>query len=113
MFANTLNIVRDCGLIWLHVFPFSPRPSTPAARMPQVPGNVVKARAAKLRAAGEAERNAWLAAQVGKEKRVLVERPGLARAEDNALVRVNDVLPVGEIVTVRITGVDGEELEGA
>ncbi len=113
MFANTLNIVRDCGLVWLHVFPFSPRPGTPAARMPQVPGDVVKARAARLRAAGEAERKAWLAAQVGKEKRVLVERPGLARAEDNALVRVNDVLPVGGIVTVRITGVHGEELEGA
>ena len=111
MFANTLNIVRDCGLLWTHVFPFSARPGTPAARMPQVPGDVVKARAAKLRAAGEAERNAWLAAQVGREKRVLVERPGLARAEDNAVVRVEGALPASEIVSVRVTGVHGEELE--
>ena len=115
MFENTFAIVRDCRLIWTHVFPFSARPGTPAARMPQVPGDVVKARAAKLRAAGEAERKAWLAAQVGTEKRVLVEKPGLARAEDNALVRVDGALPAGEIVAVRIAGVDGEELvaEGA
>ncbi len=115
MFENTLAIVRDCGLIWTHVFPFSPRPGTPAARMPQVPGDVVKARAAKLRAAGAAERAAWLEAQVGTEKRVLVERPGRARAEDNAVVRVAEGLPAGKIVSVRIASFDGEELvaEGA
>ena len=115
MFENTLKLVEDCGLVWLHVFPFSPRPGTPAARMPQVPGDVVRSRAARLREAGARQRAHWLIAQVGGNKRVLVERPGLARAEDNAVVRVGDELPAGEIFEVRIVDVDGEELvaEGA
>ncbi len=110
MFANSLALVDQCDLVWLHVFPFSPRPGTPAARMPQVAGDVVKQRAAALREAGARRRAAWLAAQVGSARRVLVERPGIARAEDNAVVRVAPHAPVGEIVPVRIAGVAGEEL---
>ena len=115
MFANSEALVRECDLVWLHVFPFSPRPGTPAARMPQVPGEVVRARAARLREAGAARRRAYLARQVGREVSVLVERKGLARARDNALVRVPADLAVGEIAQTRIAATDGEELvaEGA
>ena len=115
MFENTLALVDACNLVWLHVFPFSPRPGTPAARMPQVPREQVKQRAAALRAAGVRRRVAHLRRQVGRELAVLVERPGLARAEDNAVVRVPEALPAGEIVRVRISGTTEEELlaEGA
>ena len=115
MFENTLALVEDCGLVWLHVFPFSPRPGTPAARMPQVPRKQVKQRAAALRAAGARQRAAHLRRQVGRALAVLVERAGLARAEDNAVVRVPEALPAGEIASVRITGATEEELlaEGA
>ncbi len=115
MFENTLALVEDCDLVWLHVFPYSPRPGTPAARMPQVPREQVKQRAARLRAAGARQRAAHLRRQVGRALAVLVERPGLARAEDNAVVRVPEALPAGEIARVRITGATEEELlaEGA
>ncbi len=115
MFHNTLTLVDDCDLVWLHVFPFSPREGTPAARMPQVDPSVRRARAARLRKAGERRRQRHLAAQEGQVVAVLVEEPGMARAPDNAVVRVDPALPAGEIVKVRIGGHDGERLiaEGA
>ncbi len=113
MFANTLQLVDDCDLVWLHVFPFSPREGTPAARMPQVPGNVRKARAAALREAGERRLSAFLESLKDSVQHVLVERPGLARAGCNAQVVIDETIPAGEIVPVRITGVSGQMLTGA
>ncbi len=113
MFANTLRLVDDCDLVWLHVFPFSPREGTPAARMPQVPGDVRKARAATLREAGECRLSAFLEGLKGSVQQVLVERPGLARAGCNAQVVIDETIPAGEIVPVRITGVSGRMLTGA
>ncbi len=115
MFANTLELVDECDLVWLHVFPYSPREGTPAARMPQVDTAVRKERAARLREAGARRRRRHLAAQKGLKIAVLVEEPGLARAPDNAQVWVDPALPAGEITPVRIVGHDGERLiaEGA
>ena len=92
-FANTLAMVGDCGLAYLHVFPYSPRPGTPAARMPQVPPPVRRGRAARLRALGAAALAARLAAQVGRRSRVLVEQAqgagAFARADDYAPVQLH------------------------
>jgi threonylcarbamoyladenosine tRNA methylthiotransferase MtaB len=104
-FENTLRLVADCGLTWLHVFPYSPRRGTPAARMPQVDRAVVKARAARLRAAGAAAVAAYLAAQVGRPQRVLMEAPRLGRTEGFAEVVLTADQPVGRIVPVQPTGV--------
>ncbi len=114
MFARTLALVEDCGLTHLHVFPFSPRPGTPAARMPQVPREVAKARAERLRAAGEAALVRHLSAQLGKRLRVLAERGGLGRVADFTPVRL-PVATAGEFYEVRIAGHDGRALlaEGA
>jgi threonylcarbamoyladenosine tRNA methylthiotransferase MtaB len=103
MFENSLALIEDCGLTWLHVFPYSARKGTPAARMPQVPKAVRKERAARLRAAGEARARAYLAAQIGATHRVLVERPRLGRTEGFAEVEFTTGRPVGEIVAATIT----------
>ena len=107
MFENTLALVEEAGLSFLHVFPFSPRPGTPAARMPQLPRPVVKARAARLREAGEAALARHLERQVGRTVGALVERPGLARAADFTEVAFAGDAPAGEIVPMRIVGRDG------
>ncbi|AWM76355.1 tRNA (N(6)-L-threonylcarbamoyladenosine(37)-C(2))-methylthiotransferase MtaB [Phenylobacterium parvum] len=113
MFANTLDLVEAADLAFLHVFPYSPRPGTPAARMPPVPKAEVRERAARLRAAGEAALSRHLAAQAGREVRGLVERPGLARAEDFSEIAFTGAAPVGEIATFRIAGQDGRRLLAA
>ena len=77
-FENSLKLVEDCGLTFLHVFPFSPRPGTPAARMPQVKGPAIKERAARLRAAGDAALARHMAAQIGQPHRILIEIPAWA-----------------------------------
>jgi threonylcarbamoyladenosine tRNA methylthiotransferase MtaB len=110
MFENTLALVEEAGLAFLHVFPFSPRPGTPAARMPQLPRDVVKARAARLRAAGEAALSRHLQRQVGRTLSVLVERDGVARAEDFTEIAVEGSAVVGAIVQVTIHGHDGKRL---
>lgn len=110
MFANTLDLVEAAELAFLHVFPYSPRPGTPAARMPAVPKTEVRERAARLRAAGEAALSRHLAAQVGREVRGLVERPGLARAEDFSEIAFAGGAPTGEILSFRVTGQDGRRL---
>ena len=112
MFENSLRLINECGLVWLHVFPFSPRPGTPAARMPQVDKATARRRAGALRAAGQARLEAFLAGLEGEVLPVLVERPGLARAGNNAVVIVDESLAAGEIVPVRITGARGDKLIG-
>lgn len=110
MFENTLRLVEEAGLAFLHVFPFSPRPGTPAARMPAVRGGVVKARAARLRAAGEAGLVRHLDRQAGRTLSALVERPGVARADDFTEIALTGEAPIGELATVRVTGHDGRRL---
>lgn len=112
-FGNSLRLVEDCGLTWLHVFPYSARKDTPAARMPQVPKAVRTERAQRLRAAGEARVAAHLAAQVGRSHAVLMERPRLGRTEGFAEVEFGADRPVGEIVTANITGVRESRLVAA
>ena len=110
MFANSLKLVEDCQLTWLHVFPYSPRPGTPAARMPQVDGTAIKARAARLRDAGEARVRAHLAAQVGRDHAVLMESPRMGRTAQFAEVRFDTDRTEGAIVPARITGTDARGL---
>ncbi|WP_310621840.1 tRNA (N(6)-L-threonylcarbamoyladenosine(37)-C(2))-methylthiotransferase MtaB [Flexibacterium corallicola] len=103
MFENTLKIVDECDLTYLHVFPFSPRPGTPAARMPQMPRNIIKERAGRLRERGERALQDLLKAEVGKLRDVLVEKEGLGRTELFTLVEL-DAKEAGSIVKARITG---------
>lgn len=112
MFENSLKLVDDCALTWLHVFPYSVRPGTPAARMPQVDGATIKARAAQLRAAGDRQRHQWLAGQIGQQLSVLVEKPDEGRSSHFARIRLNRPQAVGSLLTARITGHDGQMLEG-
>ena len=107
MFENSLRLVTDCDLTFLHVFPFSPRKGTPAARMPQVSGPEVKDRAARLRAVGDAALARHLAAQLGKTHRILTEGPRIGRAEQFTEVVFDADQSEGQIVTARITGQQG------
>ena len=109
-FENSLRLVEECGLTWLHVFPYSPRPGTPAARMPQVDGRAIKERAARLRAAGVAQVARHLAAQVGQRHKVLMEAPDMGRTEQFTEVRFATPQPEGRIVDAVITGHDGQAL---
>ena len=110
MFAQSVKLVEDCGLTFLHVFPFSPRKGTPAARMPQVKGPAIKDRAARLRAVGNAALQRHLAAQVGQTHRILLEGPRLGRTEQFTEVSFDRDMPEGAIVTATITGWQGERL---
>ena len=110
MFDNTLSLVEEAGLAFLHVFPFSPRPNTPAARMPQLERRVVKARAERLRLAGAMALARHLDAQVGRTLRALIERPGLARAEDFTEVAFEGSGTPGEIVEMKVASHDGRRL---
>ncbi len=110
MFENSVKLVKECDLTWLHVFPYSQRPGTPAARMPQVDGNAIKDRAARLRAAGDAAVARHLSAQIGKTHRVLLEAPDMGRTEQFTEVRFRGPQPEGEIVLVRIAKSDGQSL---
>ena len=101
--AANLAIVTELDLVHLHVFPYSPRAGTPAARMPQLDPATIKARAAELRARGAEVRARWLAAQLGKVQRVLAERDGTGHAENFARVRLAPAATAGTIVTVTPT----------
>jgi len=103
MFENTLRLVGECGLTHLHVFPFSPRPGTPAARMPQVGRETVRERAARLRAAGEEALLRHLRAEVGHRRNLLVERDGLARTEQFTPVEIHGETS-GAFVEAMISG---------
>ena len=112
MFENTLRLVEDCGLTYLHVFPFSARPGTPAAKMPAVAGQIIKERARRLRAAGAAALGEHHARQIGRVLRVLTERGGLGRAADFTCVRT-DGAPPGLMLDVAIERDEGKTLAGA
>jgi threonylcarbamoyladenosine tRNA methylthiotransferase MtaB len=112
MFENSLKIVEECGLTHLHVFPFSPRDGTPAARMPQVERRVVKERAARLREAGERAYRRHLDGLVGSRQRVLVEQDGIGRTEGFVMTALGEGRP-GEIAEVTVSGHDGDKLTAA
>ncbi len=112
MFQNTMRLVEECGLTWLHVFPYSPRPGTPAARMPQVDGAVRKERAARLRAVGEAAEARTLASLVGRTATVLVEKDDLGRTEHFAAIRLGQTFAPGSLVPAAITGIKDGVLTG-
>ncbi|MEK1886025.1 MAG: tRNA (N(6)-L-threonylcarbamoyladenosine(37)-C(2))-methylthiotransferase MtaB [Phyllobacterium sp.] len=109
MFENSIRIVEECGLTNLHVFPFSPRKGTPAARMPQVDRQIVKARAARLRAAGDAAYRRHLETLVGTTQKILIERDGIGRTEGFTLVGVAGG-DAGQIIERTITAHDGNKL---
>ena len=109
-FENSLRLVDDCGLSFLHVFPYSPRKGTPAARMPAVPGPAIRDRAARLRAAGAAALAAHLAAQVGQRHSVLTEGPRLGRTEQFTEVAFDRDQPEGALIEVTIRAHDGARL---
>ncbi len=110
MFANTLELVDACDLTYLHVFPFSPRPGTLAARMPQVDKADRRARAARLRAAGEAALARYLRQQVGAHVDVLAEKDGFGRSEQFAPVRMDRAVTSGTVLRARVHGTDGRTL---
>lgn len=112
MFENTLALVEDIRLDYLHVFPFSARPGTPAARMPQVPGNIVHDRAARLREVGAALLSRTLAARIGSTAAVLVEGTGFGHSEHYAPVHFSGGIARGEIAHLRITGATADALSG-
>jgi threonylcarbamoyladenosine tRNA methylthiotransferase MtaB len=109
-FENALSLVEACGLTWLHVFPYSPRPGTPAARMPQVDGAAIRDRARRLRARGAEAVSRHLAAQSGRTHMVLMETPRMGRTEQFTEVSFETDQPEGRIVRARITGRSGTRL---
>ena len=113
MFENTLSLIADCGLAWLHVFPYSVREGTPAARMPQVTVALRKERSARLREAGEAAAAGFMDGCIGREAEVLVERGDSGYSEHFAPVRLTRPAPEGAVVRARICGRDGARLIGA
>lgn len=110
MFENSLKLISDCNLTWLHVFPYSARTGTPAARMPPVNGTIIKTRAAKLRAAGDVQVQSHLRAQIGKMHLVLMESPHMGRTEQFTEVRFDAAQPESEIISTAIFGVEDTAL---
>ena len=102
MFENSLKLIEDCGLTWLHVFPFSPREGTPAARMPQMDRSIIKERAARLRSRGELAVQNHLAAQIGLEHNILIENKRMGRTEGFTEVLFNKDQIKGSIVNAKI-----------
>ncbi len=112
MFENTLDLVDDAGLTYLHVFPYSIRTGTPAANMPQVDGAKIKTRATRLRQKGEAALSAFLRTRIGMVSEVLMERPDLGRCTHFAPVTFNTPGEAGSVVTARLTGSTNQTLTG-
>lgn len=112
MFENSLRLVAECDLTWLHVFPYSPRAGTPAARMPQVKQQDIKSRAGKLRDLGKSQVADFLRQQVGQSTEVLMETPRLGRTQQFAEVKVEPEVKIGTLVAVRITGTELSQLVG-
>jgi threonylcarbamoyladenosine tRNA methylthiotransferase MtaB len=112
-FARSLDLVDECGLTFLHVFPFSARPGTPAARMPQIPHPIVKDRARRLRERGDAALRAHLETEVGCARRVLAETPARGRTEQFTQIRLTTKAEPGRIVDVPVIGHDGRMLIAA
>lgn len=104
-FENSLKLVKDCDLTWLHVFPYSKREGTPAAKIPnQVPGPIIKTRAAQLRAAGDAQVSLHLQTQIGKTHHILMENPHMGRTEQFTEVHFDAPQIEGAVVTAKIIG---------
>jgi threonylcarbamoyladenosine tRNA methylthiotransferase MtaB len=113
MFQNSLALIAECGLTHLHVFPFSPRPGTPAARMPQLPRQVAKARAARLRERGAAALTRHLDGEIGATRRVLMESHDAGHTEQFTKVLLKAQVEPGLIVDLKIAGHDGRQLLAA
>jgi threonylcarbamoyladenosine tRNA methylthiotransferase MtaB len=109
MFSRSLDLVEECGLTFLHVFPYSPRPGTPAARMPQVEGSVIKTRAKRLRAAGAAALRKRLGSEVSSTRDVLIESAVQGRTEHFVPVAIAGETP-GTVLRLAIGGHDGARL---
>jgi threonylcarbamoyladenosine tRNA methylthiotransferase MtaB len=109
MALNSLKLLNDCDVVAAHIFPFSPRPDTPAARMPQLAREVVKARAARLRAAALARRSNWLDSLVGSTLKVLIENNGKGHSDGFAPVQIEGASR-GQDGLARVTGRDGDGL---
>jgi threonylcarbamoyladenosine tRNA methylthiotransferase MtaB len=109
MFARSIDLVEECELTFLHVFPYSPRPGTPAARMPQVRGDVIRQRARRLRAAGEAALQRRLASELGRTRQVLIESASQGRTEHFIPVAISGGTP-GAVRSLAVTGNDGARL---
>jgi len=107
MFQHSLDLVDECGLAFLHVFPYSPRPGTPAAKMPQVKGDVIKERARRLRENGEAALQGHLERLVGTEQELLIERGGIGRTPCFTPVQVGNGFDAGKLLSLRIREHDG------
>jgi len=111
-FENSLKLITECDLTWLHVFPYSKREGTPAARIPQqVNGNVIKDRAARLRAAGGAQVTKHLQAQIGKTHHILLENPHMGRTEQFSEVTFDAPQTEGQVVTAKISGTNATQLK--
>jgi threonylcarbamoyladenosine tRNA methylthiotransferase MtaB len=110
MFANTLALVAEAGISYLHVFPFSAREGTPAARMPQLERGIAKERAARLRSEGERALASRLASLVGSEQEILIEKPGFGRTPCFAPVRLEPDIEQGRIARAAIAASDGTHL---
>ena len=102
MFENSMKIIDECGLTYLHVFPYSQRPGTPAAKMPAVEQGIVKRRAALLRAKGEAQQSVFMASQMGAMRDVLIETPSQGRTEHFALAKFETAMVPGALVKARV-----------
>jgi len=112
MFANSVQMVGDCGLTFLHVFPFSPRPGTPAARMPQLDRSEVKARAERLRHIGKGALDAYLQSCHGRRIEVLMEKGNVGRTPHFAEIALNETAASGRLITASVTGHEAGRLSG-
>ena len=110
MFENSMKIVDECGLTYLHVFPYSPRPGTPAAKMPAVEQSLIKRRAALLRAKGEARQSNFMASQMGATRDVLIETPSQGRTEHFALAKFETVMVPGALISAQVKSVTASHL---
>ena len=111
MFANTLALVEECNLTFLHIFPYSAHKETPAARMPQVPAQVIKERARQLRAVGDRQLTAFLHTQVGKDVQLVVEQGNTGHTDHFAQVKIHGQSALGSIMTGQVTGIEGHVLQ--
>jgi len=111
MFENTLAIINECDLTHLHVFPYSERGDTPAAKMPAVPKQIRRERAARLRAAGENRLSELLRTRIGKPASVLIEKDNMGRCEQFLQVRLNQDVETGSLVNCQISGTDKSQLD--
>ena len=111
-FKNSLTLVTECNLTWLHVFPYSVREGTPASRMPQVTGSLIKNRAAQLRMVGTRQAELHLASQIGKVHKVLMEQPHMGRTQQFAEVIFDSPQAEGSVLETQIDSATKTQLQG-